>query len=187
MFTWRSLSAPSKVITLIIAFILIGGTLYLTNRYVYGNITLTTHTPNAFVELEGDDFINNAPFTYRLKPGSYSFTFLATGYLDKTIKTTVFPFWSRTVTVTMNKDVSTDNEFFRIEYHPGMSTYFIVPIIPLNANDSVQNQLSGNWSTYQDHANRAIQYIKDQGVNPRSIPIQWWLREYWPKGKTISY
>lgn len=187
MFTWRSLSAPSKVIALIITIVLVGTTVYLIDRYVYGTITIKTPLAGAQIDLQNDTIEYAAPHTYTLKPGNWVFTVTANGYLDRTIQTKVYPFWHRTVTVALDKDLSFENAFFRIEYHYETQSYFIVPIIPITVEDSTQNQLASQWNVYQDHAQQALQYIRKQGIDPHSLRIDWWLQDYWPKGKKISY
>lgn len=186
MLTWRYLSVPARIVTILIAFVVIGSTVYLVNRFVYGKITISVSVSAASIERQDDEVIYPAPHTFTLKPGRYIFFVSAPGYVRTKSRLTVFPFWSRKVTVKPMKDVSFENDHFRLEYNEQNQTFLIVPKISLTGQDAPQNQVAAQWDAYKQYAKEALAYIRSQGVNPNKIKIEWWAREWWPKGQAIT-
>jgi hypothetical protein len=187
MFTWRSLSAPSKVIALLIFIVLFGGTVYLTNKFVYGKVTVSSPQKDSYIIYQYDIFEHPTPYTYRLKPGRRKFELFANGYLNKEVELTVYPFYNKKYTITLARDLSYRNNNFNIEYDYNKEAYLIAPNVTVPPRGAISEALVTEWGSYNRYAQEALAYIKSQGVDPHSIKIEWWSHEYWPQGKSINY
>ena len=178
---------PPKVIALLLTIILGGGTVYGTYKLVYGRVTITSPQPNAYIiEKQALDPLA-VPATLRMKPGRRTFVVAAPEYIGKDVGVVIIPFWHKQVNVNLEKDLSFENDRFKIEYQYDVQNYLIVPKIPFGGAESPQSNFAANWGSYEAYAKEAIRYIKLQGVDPASLNIEWWGREYWPKGKRINY
>jgi hypothetical protein len=187
MLTIKDFSFPTKVTALLLTIILGGGTIYLTYKYVYGSVTITAPQSNAYVFIGNDPAAYYLPYTARLKPGNITLEISAPGYLNKNTTTKVYPFWHSTKKVTFLKDLSYENPNFIIQYDYKKQSYLIIPKINITSDLSPTQQIADEWGEYVADANKALSYIKSQGVDPKSLPIEWWAHEWWPKGKGIQY
>jgi hypothetical protein len=185
MIKFSDLSFPPRVLALIIGIVLIGLTLYLTYVYVYGSVTVDSPQPNAYASTEKDPAPLPLPHTFRLKPGKPRIDITAAGYIKRSQKITIYPFWHRKVSVTLAPDYSFETPHFKITWQDLEQSYLIVPVIDIPPQTSPESEVAAQWTTYSKFADEALGYIKQQGGDPKSLPIEWWGQEWWPKGKSI--
>jgi hypothetical protein len=184
---WKELSFPPKVLALIIAIVAIGGTVYFTTVFVYGRLTLTSPLAGAYVFGDRQTEAQILPQTFRLKPGRPKFFVAAPGYIGKDVRALVIPFIHRTQSVTLEKDYSYENDHFRVFYQYDRNSYLIVPKIPFSVLEIPEEQLNLYWKDYESYAKEAIEYLRSQGADVKKVPIEWWAKEWWPQGKSITY
>lgn len=187
----HSFSFPPKVTALLIAIVVIGATVYLVNRFVYGTITIRASVNDQIVvtNLNNNDTLV-APATFRLKPGRYqmllnSTEFSPTAYANRTVTVTVYPFHHSSTTVTMNKVIQIDAAHFSVAYQYDQNSFLIVPKASLDPTQPPTSELSKHWGQYASYAGEALGWIKSMGDDPKTMNITWWLEDQWPKGKSI--
>lgn len=180
------LSFPPKILALLIAIVSISLTLALTFYFVYGRVTVTSPVKEAISYTKKDTQPRPLPFTYRLKPGRVPVFVKAPGYLTSQKVVTIIPFWHRKVTVDLRHDYSFENPHFKIEWQELKQSYLIVPVIEIPPQAAPEPEIAAQWTTYSKYADEALSYIHQQGGDPKSLPIEWWGQEWWPRGKSIS-
>jgi hypothetical protein len=80
------------------------------------------------------------------------------------------------------KKLPHETEHFRIEYHSEDNSYFIVPKIPFTSSEAPQTEFEKNWNNYLAWGKEALQWLKEQNLNPDYISIIWWGEDWWPEG-----
>jgi len=75
---------------------------------------------------------------------------------------------------------------FRINFVFDSPTMTIVPAIPCG-NENPLIFMKRNWKKYNAYGHEALQWLEDHklGRSVRkewNIKIDWWMREYWPRG-----
>jgi len=183
----KDLSFPHRIIALVIAIILVVGTLYLTSQFVFGTITIISPQQEAQVSLQNDIYAYPLPHSYRLKPGKYTFALDAPGHVEKRATLTNYAFLKKQYTVTLLPNVNYENAHVSIQYTSEKQVYIIVPKIDFPIPDDPKAQLASQWNIYEKYAKEALDYIKSRGVDPKTLPIEWWLQDWWPTGKRIEY
>ncbi|HEY1074676.1 MAG TPA: hypothetical protein VGE59_03190 [Patescibacteria group bacterium] len=186
MISWKDLSLPPKIIALIIAIILGGGTLFFTFSFVYGRVTLSSSSANAFTFTESERTPQALPLTLRKKPGKYLYVVGAPGKLNTPVVVKVYAFFHRKLNVALPVDYSTEQDHFRIMYDYENESYQIVPYINFGPDLSPREQLKTQWTTYEVYAKEAIAYLKAQGADTKKLPVMWWAKEWWPEGKALD-
>lgn len=186
MLNFGQFSFPARTVAIILAIILIGGTVYLISTFVKGSVTFTSSQAGVTSDMSGEDQTYVLPHTYTLKPGKYTFAFNLEDNIetDKTI--TIYPFRSQAVDVKILPYLFLQTSQFFVNTDPVNRGYTIAPVVNFNNNQTMAQNIASQWSTYVANAQAALKWIRSQGVDPTAVKIEWSSKDFWPKGKTIT-
>lgn len=180
-------SFPPKIIALVLAFLSLLLLWFTSTRLVYGSINVNVAAANAFVRLDVTDApVFDAPQAFRLKPGRHFFVVGAPGRIGQRIKETVYPFWSRTVMIKLLPDLTYESERVKIEYHSDRQAFLIVPKVELTGLADPQSQIAAQWDTYRQGVEEALMFIRSRRIDPKTVPLEFWAKEWWPANKSIT-
>lgn len=80
-----------------------------------------------------------------------------------------------------------ETDHYRITYINSKNEILIVPLVDIEGDKNPIDEFARVWPQYEEYANEAILWMKDQGVNPKDLIIRWWGEDFWPDGKQITY
>lgn len=80
-----------------------------------------------------------------------------------------------------------ETDHYRITYVNSKNEILIVPLVDIEGDKNPIDEFARVWPQYEEYANEAILWMKDQGVNPKDLIIRWWGEDFWPAGKQITY
>lgn len=196
-----------KIIIIVTATIVVLVIIFLTiynNRKL--NIVVTSGPVESNIIINND--LKTSPAHYQLKPGTYTIWATKTGYQEfkQDYKITKN---NQQINIELSIENQTDipnegvavspnpqpqisnlpfvNDRLTVSWDNKLSKYLIVPNIPFTNTESPENQIKNNWSQYEQHAQEALRWIKEQGVQPSNQNIEFWGKEWWPQDKTISF
>ncbi|MDO8650099.1 MAG: hypothetical protein Q7K33_02195 [Candidatus Berkelbacteria bacterium] len=80
-----------------------------------------------------------------------------------------------------------ETNHYRITYNNSKGELLIVPLVDIDGDKNPRNEFARVWPQYEEYANEAVLWMKDQGSNPKDFTTRWWGEEFWPPGKQIIY
>lgn len=80
-----------------------------------------------------------------------------------------------------------ETDHYRITYINSKNELLIVPLVDIDGDKNPIDEFARIWPQYEEYANEAVSWMKNQGVNPKDLSIRWWGEDFWPAGKQIAY
>jgi hypothetical protein len=196
MYRRRIIIAGSIVLAIVIGLVVYG--LWPTSLAITAN-------PEKIEVYVGVDKVVTTPSKTRVKPGKYDVWALETGYNAFITTIEVKKHRVNKLAIVLTKadeppegaspspaptpaiqNLPYSSDHFRIDWDNSLSKYIVVPRITLYFDQSPQEQIQKQWSTYQQYAAEALAWMKKQGITPTDKNIEWWGQEWWPTGASIK-
>lgn len=80
-----------------------------------------------------------------------------------------------------------ETDHYTVSYQSSNNSLLIVPKIPFSSAEGPRIQVERNWNLYVQYAKEATDWLKSQQVTPNDFPIEWWLQDWWPAGKSVGF
>jgi len=80
-----------------------------------------------------------------------------------------------------------ETDHYRIEFDDARNILLIVPKITIDGDANPTEELARQWPTYEQYANEAVEWMRQQKFEFQSFEIEFWMEDFWPEGKRISY
>lgn len=179
LFQKNDFSFPTRLIAFTVGVLVIVIAFFLTGKYVYGSVTITSDTPQARVVLA--DKSDPLPHTYRLKPGRYTVRIEAEGYVSVEGEVSVRAFLTRHEKISLKKKVDT-TKLPLVNDLPYFATgEFEIPLPNPDGTYTINLLPNRNWfDSNQDYngalkeaKKKALEWVTSHKVDPVSLSILW--------------
>ncbi|QQG49745.1 MAG: hypothetical protein HZB70_03025 [Candidatus Berkelbacteria bacterium] len=74
---------------------------------------------------------------------------------------------------------------YRIEFDDYDNKIVIVPNVNVRGDENPVSELARVWPTYERYCNEAIAWMKQQRYQKSWFDVEFWMQDFWPKGKKI--
>lgn len=162
-------------------------------------LSITSDPDKINIIITGSEKTQHTPVTISLEPGTYAIWGGKAGYsvFDKNIKVIgnrknrllihLHPVYDpgEGDPVRTTPLLPYTCPHFRIEWDGSIDKYLIVPNIPFNAQQPPQYFFKKYWRQYQSYGVEAIKWMstnKDIVLTRNNSNIEWWGKQWWPKG-----
>ncbi len=181
MFNRKDFSLPPKLIALLALIILGGLAIFLSYNFVYGTLTFTSEQTFINVTRQGDSGVHPLPYSYRLKPGKYIFTFGGPSYIEQESQYLIYPFRQRHVAIKLDRSPDV-TKFSLLDQLPHFETgSFEVSYPDEHGTYTITLQSHSNWydsdaeytKALKSDKQNALNWIRSQKVDPAKLTINW--------------
>lgn len=80
-----------------------------------------------------------------------------------------------------------ETSHYRIEFDDYDNRVVVVPNVDVRGDENPVSELTRLWPTYQRYCNEAVAWMKQQRYQKGWFEIEFWMQDFWPKGKKISF
>lgn len=189
----------------LIAILLIAGTTVA--KKLRGSLLVTSFSDGA-VTVVVDGRAYQTPVSIRIKAGEYTITAFAPGKETQTYRVALksreienlvidlpesfkalsdlFPadMAAKLYPLIFALPYSTDR--FSVVFKPAAKSFLISPKITIGQGENPLEELARQWAIYEQFALEALDFIRSNGVDPKTLTIEWLYQEFWPEGKKIE-
>ena len=189
----------------LIAILLIAGVAI--TKKLRGSLLVTSFSDGA-VTVVVDGRAYQTPVSIRLKAGEYTITAFAPGKETQTYRVVLkskeieslvidlpesfkalsdlFPTDTAAKLYPLIYALPYDTDHFSIVFKPTTKSFLIAPKITIGQGENPLEEFARQWATYEQFALEALDFIRSNEVDPKTLTIEWLYQEFWPEGKEIG-
>ena len=192
-------------VALLIAILLIAGVTI--TRKLRGSLLVTSFSDGA-VTVVVDGRTYQTPVSIRLKAGEYTMIAFASGKETQTYRVVLKSKAIENLVIDLPENFKAlsdlfpqelaaklyplvyalpyNTDQFSVVFKPVTKSFLIAPKIIFNQDENPHEELAGQWATYERFALEALDFIRANDIDPKTLTLEWLYREFWPEGKEIG-